>query len=63
MPYSRKTMPIIFGKPQIAPHLAGFSMMGAPKNALIGAIGWAISGRIGLYYYRMKRTSVLGMRV
>jgi len=56
-------MPIIFGKPQIAPHLAGFSMMGAPKNALIGAIGWAISGRIGLYYYRMKRTSVLGRRV
>jgi hypothetical protein len=41
-------MPIIFRKPQIAPNLAGFGMKRALKNALIGAFGGTISGRIGL---------------
>jgi len=44
---SLKTSTIVFGKPQIAPRLAGFGMNQPLKNHQIALIGRAIVCRIG----------------
>ena len=59
---SRKTGTFLFGKPHIAPRLAGFGIRLAPKKHLLAPFGATISGRIGLYYSETGKTPVLAFR-